>query len=25
MGARGGFPTLSELAQRYRELYNKEL
>jgi len=25
MGARQGLPTLSELAQRYRELYNKKL
>jgi len=25
MGARQGFPTLSELAQRYRELYNQQL
>ena len=25
MGAREGLPTLSELSQRYRELYNKEL
>ena len=25
LGAREGFPTLIELAQRYHELYNKEL
>jgi ribokinase len=25
LGARTGFPTLSELAQRYRELYNQQL
>ncbi|MFC1941266.1 PfkB family carbohydrate kinase [Chloroflexota bacterium] len=25
IGAREGLPTLNELSQRYRELYNKEL